>query len=218
MSEPRRQFWIGVDIGQKVDHSAVCLVETVDGKAIVRLLIKYDLGITWDLLINSIKMFADDIGAQGDIVAFTVDATGVGAVPAEMIQSKLPNIRVDNFIFTNKSKRELVGKVKVMHSFGKLKFAYKGKDEGYKRTIQQLLGEMRNLQIKVIRSDDIANPEIEVFKTGAHDDLFTALALAVKDVDVNIDYANAGQLMGFVEDKTWTKTPLDDNSVGIVLY
>lgn len=201
-----RLFSIGVDIGQKVDHSAICLIEIVENKVIVRALVKFNLGTPWNLLMDAVIDLAKSIMEKGDIYSFNVDATGVGAVPAQMIQEKLPDFRVDSFIFTNKSKRELVGKVKILHALGRLKFAMRKGDEIYNRTIHELIVEMKQLQARVIR-DDITNPEIEVFRTGSHDDLFTALALAIKDVDLNVDYDMA---VAFVEDKTWVRTPLDE--------
>ena len=137
---------------------------------------------------------------------FNSDATGVGTEPTRMLQELIPDARIDFFIFTNKSKRELVGKVKVMHSLGRLKFAKKSGDEMYNRTLQDLITEMKQLQIRVMRGVD-SNPETEVFKTGAHDDLFTALALAVKDVNIS---KGADVPVGLVEDKTWVRTPLTE--------
>ena len=114
------------------------------------------------------------------------------------------DLRVDFFIFTNKSKRELIGKVKVMHAFGRLRFATRKGDEVYNRTLTELLTEMKQLQAKVLK-EDTSNPEVEVFKTGRHDDLFTALALALKDVS----FPQTGPEVGFVKDDSWVTTPLD---------
>lgn len=216
MSTLPRNFYIGVDIGQRVDHSAVCLVEVTENKAIVRALVKYQLGTPWKMLVDTLVELVNSVKQKGEIMSFVVDATGVGAVPSEMIQDFIPDVRIDSFIFTNKSKRELVGKVKVMHSLGKLKFAMRKGDEIYNRTIQELIREMRQIQAKVIRNED-NNPEVEVFKTGTHDDLFTALALAIKDIDINLDMATACE---FVNDNTWVKTPLDvpSEQVPVILF
>lgn len=203
MAETPREFTIGVDLGQRVDHSAVCLVEKTEQKAIVRLILKYPLGTDYPLVVNTIADLTKDIQKQGEILSFTVDATGVGTIPAEMFQEALPEINVDNFIFTNKSKRELIGKVKVLHSFGRLKFATRKGDDAYNRTLLELMQEMKQLQAKVIRLEG-ESPEVEVFRTGEHDDLFTALALAVKDLDFPKDVDTTTAL--FVEDKTMLET------------
>ena len=129
----------------------------------------------------------------------------MGTVPAQMLQEMLPDVRIEPFIFTNQKKRELVGKVKILHSFGKLRFATKRGDEYYNRTLTELITEMKQLQAKVIREDP-SNPEIEVFKTGQHDDLFTALALAVKDIDIRETWEDT---ILFTKDASWVKTPLD---------
>ena len=207
MSE-RKIFDIGVDIGQKVDHSAVCLTEEQTNRALVRLLIKYPLGTPYPLLVKTVVDLTNSVSKQGDIWHFSVDAGGSGRYPAEMFQEALPSITVEPYVFNNVNKRQLVGKVKVMHAFGKLKFAKRTGDEVYNRTLTELITEMRNLQARVVR-DDGKNPEIEIFKTGAHDDLFTSLALSVKDIE--FDMQSAGSAL-FVDDKTWLQTPLSEDT------
>lgn len=201
-----RLFEIGVDWGQKQDNSAVCLVELYETKAVVKLLVKYDLGSGYPHIAETLRELYYNVCKEGTVQHFNSDATGVGTEPTRMLQELIPDARIDFFIFTNKSKRELVGKVKVMHSLGRLKFAKKSGDEMYNRTLQDLITEMKQLQMRVIKGED-SNPEIEVFKTGAHDDLFTALALAVKDVNIS---KGADVPVGLVEDKTWVRTPLTE--------
>lgn len=219
MDEIKRYFYCGLDIGQKVDNSAICIVEFIDNKAVVKVLIKYPLGTPWDLLYDTAVDIIKDVSKQGEIVSFNVDATGVGAIPADVMQQRLPEIRVNAFKFTPQSKRELIGKVKILHTLGKLKFARRGGDTIYNQVIQDLITEMRYIQAKITKGDGEINPEVEVFKTGAHDDLFTALALSIKDIDININWDQSEELVKFVEDKSWTKTPLDtpDNG-GVILF
>ena len=210
--EPR-SFRIGIDVGQRVDHSAICLIEESD-KIIVRLLTKYPLGTPFPLFVKTLVETIRSVAKQGEVLGVAIDATGVGAAPSQMLQDSLPEMRVEPFVFTNKNKRELVGKVKVLHSTGRLRFATRKGDELYNRTLQELINEMKQLQARVIR-EDISNPEIEVFKTGTHDDLFTALALAVKDIQIMSPSATAE----FIEDKSWVKTPLDEQwSVPIPVF
>ena len=207
--KPPRNFALGLDIGMKVDNSALCVVEIIDNKCVVKILIKYPLGTPWETLYETVVEVAKDVASQGTVLSFNVDATGVGAIPADVLRQRLPDIQVNAFKFTSQTKRELIGKVKVLHTLGKLKFARRGGDPIYNQVIQDLITEMRYIQAKIMRGDTNDSPEVEVFKTGTHDDLFTALALAIKDIDINIDWNNIGSLVDFVEDKTWTKTPLD---------
>jgi phage FluMu gp28-like protein len=201
-------YYIGVDFGQKKDHTAVCVVEHNPEKAIVRFIWKFPLGTPLKMVADKVTELYQSVSLKGQVYGFTCDATGMGVWPAEMIQERLPEIRVENFIFTNKTKRELVGKVKVLHALGRLRFATRRGDELYNRQLAELMTEMRQLQAKVIREDS-DNPEIEVFKTGAHDDMFTALALAVKDIRFDTDsIAN----VAFVKDDSYVRTPLDDTS------
>ena len=206
MSE--KSIWrIGIDIGQKVDHSAVCVVEEAGEKIVVRFIWKYPLGFPFPELADTIADLYHGVAGKGQVYSLVVDATGIGSSPATMIQQRLPDMRVDFFIFTNKSKRELVGKVNVLHATGRLRFARKAKDDtAYNHMLAELINEMKSVQTKVIREDE-ANPEIEVFSTGAHDDLFTALALAIKDIDLRGSTQSPAVVM--MKDDSWVKTPLD---------
>ncbi len=190
------------------------MVERYETKAVVKLLVKYPLGTGYPLVMKTVADMYKSVSQQGEVVSFTCDATGVGTVPASMLQEVLPDVRIEAYIFTNQRKRELVGKVKVMHSFGRLKFAVRRGEEVYNRTLHELITEMKQVQAKVIREDS-NNPEIEIFKTGQHDDLFTALALAVKDIRFEEGW---NELVGFIEDKTWAKSPLTSNPPPEVLF
>ncbi len=204
------KFWIGLDIGQKVDHSAVCVVEELDENrgAIVRFIWKYPLGTGFKMVVDTVNELYLSVRNRGEVRGITVDATGIGSAPAQMLQERIQDMRIDFFIFTNKSKRQLVGQVKVAHSMGKLRFARRKGDEIYNRTLSSLITEMKSLQMRVIREDS-TDPEIEAFSTGAHDDLFTALALAVKDIRFTMPSGADGII--FVDDgKSWLKNPLTE--------
>lgn len=208
-------YYIGEDVGQKKDHTAVCVVEKREDRIIVPFIWKFPLGTPLDQVAKYSVELYHSVSLKGDVYGYTVDATGMGVWPAEMIQRALPEVRIDNFIFTNKTKRELVGKVKVFHAMGRLRFATRKGDPLYNRQLAELMTEMRQLQAKVIREDS-DNPEIEVFKTGAHDDMFTALALAVKDIRFDGDFQSSAV---FLEDKTWVKVPeLQDTGARSVVF
>ena len=207
MSKP--VYYIGVDFGQKKDHTAVCIVEKGDSKAIVRFIWKYPLGTPLPMVADTVVDLFKSVAAKGDIYGFAGDATGMGVWPVNMIQERLPEQRIEAFVFNNTNKRSLVGKVKVMHATGRLRFATRRGDAIYNRQLAELMTEMRQLQAKVLRAD-ADNAEIEVFKTGAHDDMFTALALAIKDIEFDSSWGNPQAV--FIEDKTWVKTPLTEPS------
>jgi len=216
LSARERDFRIGLDFGQRQDHSALCLVE-VGEKAVVKALVKYPLGTGYPTVVETVvglyksvvSTHTDEDGSwNGTVTTFAADATGVGSEPAKYLQTLLPDARVEPFVFTNQRKRELVGKVKVLHAFGRLKFARRKGDEVYNRTLSELITEMKQVQAKVVR-EDMSNPEIEIFKTGMHDDLFTALALAVKDIHIDESWSDYQM---FVPDKTWMKTPLEERT------
>ncbi len=199
-----------MDFGQKQDHSAVALVEDRGQKLVLKLLVKYELMTPWPKITETLAMLYSSVCRVGEIVSFAADATGVGSAPSQMLQQKLPGARVEAFMFTNKNKREMVGKLKVLHSYGRLKFARRQGDAQYNQTLLELVQELRNLQAKVIREDPM-NPEIEVFKTGRHDDLVSALCLAIKDVEIREDFFTAPLFL--VEDRTWARTPMDSGEI-----
>jgi len=49
-----RTFYLGLDLGQRVDHSAFCLVEKEQEKAVVKLLVKYPLGTGYPLVMQTV--------------------------------------------------------------------------------------------------------------------------------------------------------------------
>src|SRR5579864_4512606 len=200
-----RSFRFGLDIGQKRDHSALCLVEERGPKLVVKLLVKYPLMTSFPVIFKTVQQAYSNVSQIGQIASFAVDATGTGQSPAQMLQQLIPEGRIEAFIFNNKNKREMVGKLKVLHSYGRLKFARRMGDATYNQTLLELVNELRNLQAKIIREDP-SNPEIEVFRTGSHDDMVSALCLALKDVEIREEYTDA---MFLVEDRTWQRTPLD---------
>ena len=175
-------------------------------KLIVKLLIKYPLMTPFPVVINTVMQAYSNVSRLGQVISFAADATGVGSAPSQMLQQKLPDARIEAFIFTNKNKREMVGKLKVLHSYGRLKFARRTGDATYNQTLLELVNELKNLQAKVIREDP-TNPEIEVFRSGKHDDLVSALCLALKDVELRETYEDA---LFLVADRTWSRTPLDE--------
>ena len=207
MSKP--VFYIGIDFGQRRDHTAVCIVEKDEAKAIVRFIWKYPLGTQLPMVADTVVDLFKSVAHKGDVYGFSCDATGMGVWPTQMIQERLPDQRIEPFVFNNTNKRELVGKVKVMHAMGRRRFATRKGDGIYNRQLAELMTEMRQLQAKVIRAD-ADNAEIEVFKTGAHDDMFTALALAVKDIEFDSSWGNPQAV--FIQDKTWEKNVLTEPS------
>jgi phage FluMu gp28-like protein len=205
LSDQIRAFRFGLDIGQKRDHSALCLVEERGPKLVVKLLVKYPLMTPFPVIFKTVQQAYSNVARVGQIVSFAVDATGTGQSPAQMLQQLIPEGRIEAFVFNNKNKREMVGKLKVLHSYGRLKFARRMGDATYNTTLLELVNELRNLQAKIIREDP-SNPEIEVFRTGSHDDLVSALCLALKDIEIREDYVDS---LFVIPDRTWQRTPLD---------
>lgn len=193
---------IGVDIGQKQDPSAVVVVELLKpqgntlkdstGAKIVSLFYvrhveRMELGTS----------FVNVASRVGDIVRnlvdrnlseqprLVVDATGLGAPVTELIHDSLQGTSVTpiSATFTHGDRFEvkwrlkewkvgkayLVSRLQVLLQCKRIKLPQT--DEA-----QQLANELLEYEIKV---DQDANDKYGAFKVGTHDDLVTALGLAV---------------------------------------
>lgn len=214
MSDQRPQYRIGSDWGLVQDSTAVAVVEQKEDRAVLRFIWQYPLNTPYPTIVEHQVNLYHDICKEGDVISWASDATGIGPWPTTLLQEKLGSMNIEAFKFTTESKRSLVGKIKIMHAFGRLRFATKRGDEQYNAMLHDLIAEMKQLRVKMIRGD-FSNPEVELFRTGAHDDMFTALALAVKDI--NFDMSNSPTVL-FATDRTWTRTPLDDRNEAPIAF
>ena len=87
-------------------------------------------------------------------------------------------VEVEPFMFTSGSKRDLIGHLKILHQEGRLRFAAAETDPVYTRLLEELVDELMNYEVRI---EDEGPEKYGVFKTGKHDDLVTALALATRD-------------------------------------
>jgi len=183
--------YIGVDIGQSQDPTAIVVADPVRrDKEIhyeVRFLRRLQLGISYPVIIEElIQIYQNipepDLGYKLQKQVW-IDATGVGKPVVDLIRSNAPHIKLHEVFITGgeaKSKINpwtslvklpkayLVSRLQVMLSCGRIHLP---------KTAEALAlqEELINYTIKV---NENANFEFGAFKVGTHDDLVTALGLA----------------------------------------
>ncbi len=191
---------IGVDIGQKVDPTAIAVVEAVRRDEawvfLTRHLERLELGTPFrDAAIRTSEIVAgvrdrmiDDGVARGRLerggIALYVDATGVGAPIVEMLKERIGDSRactIRAVYFTHGdrlTRREdglslgkayLVSRMQALLQSGRIELPRT-------REAEELAEELLDYEIRV---DEDANDKYGAFKVGTHDDLVTALGLAV---------------------------------------
>jgi hypothetical protein len=188
---------IGVDVGQKVDPTAIAVVEAKrrgeEWAFLTRHLERLPLGTPFrDVAVRTSEVVAGVRARmhttgnrleRGGIQMY-VDATGVGAPILEMIKERLPDSRscaIRAVYFTHGdrlTRREdglslgkayLVSRMQTLLEWGRIELPRTDEAE-------ELAEELLDYEIRV---DEDANDKYGAFKVGAHDDLVTALGLAV---------------------------------------
>ncbi len=189
---------IGVDIGQKVDPTAIAVVEAKrrdeEWAFLTRHLERLELGTPYRDVASrtseivagvSRRMVAD--GPRGRLerggITLYVDATGVGAPIVEMLKERIDRrscaIRAVYFTHGDKlTRREdglslgkayLVSRLQALIQSGRIELPRTDEAE-------ELAEELLDYEIRI---DEDGNDKYGAFKVGAHDDLVTALGLAV---------------------------------------
>jgi hypothetical protein len=177
---------IGIDLGQKRDPFAIAVVE-VDMRGnedhyLVRFLERLKLGTPYDVARDRVSQIFRSLVQRGaPVIGIYVDATGQGtAFTDELHRIDVPGCPVyfthgDRRTWMNGSvmlgKAWLVSRIKVLLQCGRLHLPKTVEAEAMK-------DELLDYEIRI--SED-ANERYGAFKVGAHDDLVTALGLAVQD-------------------------------------
>jgi hypothetical protein len=182
---------IGVDIGQKRDPTAFAVVERdpreVEGGRtethfLVRYLDRLPLGTPYPEVARRVAGIAERAGRQaGSSVTVYLDATGVGQPVVDLVAERWRGGRLVAVYFTHGDRRtEDGGKVTLGKAYlvSKLQALLQTQrihlpDSSEGRVLAQ------ELQDYEIRVGEDANDRYGAFRVGTHDDLVTALGLAV---------------------------------------
>lgn len=187
---------IGVDIGQKRDPTAVCVAEgewregdgRIEPHFNVRHLERLPLGTPYPQVVERIARITDQVMARtGERPTVYVDSTGVGQPVVDLLRERVQSGVVVPVTFTAGDRRTeswegdhlrvslgkafMVSKLQAMLGSGRLHLP---------RTLQAetLAQELTNFEIRLPPD---ANDRYGAFPVGTHDDLVTALGLAVQD-------------------------------------
>ncbi len=179
-------YYIGLDLGQKRDHSAVAVVERIDhrrafqGTQFEKLLVRYvervPLGTPYPQVVERVRKIVQSDELYGNC-ALSVDATGVGAPVVDMLRAARLGCELNAVVITGGDrgssngsvpKRDLMAELLVLLENGQLKIGRL--NEG-----PRLMKELTDVQMSVSGSGRM---RMGAEGYGEHDDLVIALALA----------------------------------------
>jgi len=179
-------YFLGLDLGQKRDHSAVVVVERIDhrrafqGTSFEKILVKYaermPLGTPYPRIVERVKAIVqcDELGGN---CALAVDATGVGAPVVDMLRAARLGCELNAVVITGGErgsgngtvpKQDLMAELLVLLENGQLKIARMKETE-------RLMRELGDVRMSVNGSGRV---RLGADGSGEHDDLVIALALA----------------------------------------
>jgi len=179
-------YYVGLDLGQKRDHTAVVVVERIDhrrafqGTAFEKLLVRYvermPLGMPYPKIVERVRMIVLCEQLRG-CCALAVDATGVGAPVVDMLRAARLGCEVAAFAITGGErgagdgsvpKRDLMAEVMLLLENGQLKI-------GRLKEAGRLMRELGDIRMSITRTGRM---RMGAEGCGEHDDLAIALALA----------------------------------------
>jgi hypothetical protein len=198
-------FYLGLDLGQSKDYSALAVVEHVEHEWMVeeeettergldyeyeyklRFLKRYPKMTPYPEVVRNVKGIMQG-GRFGEDPVLVVDATGVGQAVVDLfVDEALDPLAIKihggdkvkrDGMNINVPKRDLVGALMVIFQNGELEIA-KSLPEAH-----TLMTELQNFKVKIsTRGHD----SYEAWREGQHDDLVLALAMAcwmIKDGEV----------------------------------
>lgn len=181
---------IGIDIGQKHDPTAIAVMElewrTAEGSRddhyLGRHIERLPLGTTYPAIAARLKEVVTNVKARGVSVAHVyVDATGVGMPVVDVL--KAAGVPITPVYFTHGDRRTvnedhsvtlgkafLVSRLKALMQTGRIHLTQSAEMDAMQK-------ELMDYEIRV---DEQANDRYGAFRVGTHDDLVTALGLAVQ--------------------------------------
>jgi hypothetical protein len=179
-------YYLGLDLGQKRDHTAVAVVERIDrrrafqGSAFEMLVVRYvermPLGTPYPRIVERVREIVRCEELYGDC-ALAVDATGVGAPVVDMLRAARLGCDIAAVVITGGErgaghgsvpKRDLMAELQVLLETGKLKIG-KLKETG------RLVKELVDVRMSMSGAGRV---RMGAEGYGEHDDLVIALALA----------------------------------------
>lgn len=174
------EFYMGLDLGKKVDYSVLTVVEKLGEELYVRHVKVWPLETPYSAVIGYVKVLSERWRSPYRIL---VDQTGVGEYVAEdMLNVRVPNL--EGIVLTGPKKVEIAGYLKQKMQEG-CKQDSKGKWSGTSRLhipypedsdlVRRIIAELNVEKYTLTKDGSIKfyHPD------GTHDDVFWSLALAI---------------------------------------
>jgi hypothetical protein len=182
--------FLGLDLGQVSDYSALVVLQSADRDPPRhydgRFLYRWSLGTSYPAIAQETARIASRVSQQPQVleVWLAVDATGVGLPVVDMLRREpMPRVKMLPVMITggltesqkggvwHTPKRNLVGVTQTALQTGRLKMASALPE------VTTLTQELQNFQMKV--SLDTGHDSYGAWREGTHDDLVLALACAL---------------------------------------
>lgn len=188
---PKMRYYVGIDLGLKQDPTAIAITElSQEGKKEyhVRYLRRCPLGTLYTDIATRIADLDKQLKANAEkkekncAITYIIDATGVGEGVSEMIIKELPNADIKKVYLTGGINASRDGnqirlpKTQLASTLVALFDDERILLPGRSREIDAIIDELLNYEIHV---SEEGHDSYGAFKTGTHDDLVTALGLAV---------------------------------------
>lgn len=173
------RFYLGLDLGQAQDYTALAVLEKQGEEYHVRHLERPRLGTPYPAIVERVRSLLSSGPLKGN-TALVVDKTGVGAPVVDMFRKAglrpvAVTITGGNVVTKEEDgyhvpKRDLVSTLQVLFQAGRLKVAAKLPQA------RLFVEELLNFQVKIdLRT---AHDSYGAWREGTHDDLVLAVALA----------------------------------------
>lgn len=181
----RPAYFIGLDLGQAKDYTALAILERHgEGQEAIfhaRHLYRYPLGTSYPAIVANVSemLRRPELGARPTLA---IDRTGCGAAVGDMFKLAYLPAELFQVMITGGDKesregdiyrvpkRDLVGVTQVALQTGQLKIAASLPEA------LTLTNELQNFQVKISEN---AHDSYGAWRTGTHDDLLLAVALAL---------------------------------------
>jgi hypothetical protein len=183
-------FYIGIDLGQRRDHTAIAVVERMNrymgyqseefDHMRVRYLERVALGTSYPAVVERVRAVARQVSNEGQF-GLIVDATGVGAPVVDLLRAARFSCEITAVMITggekasqtaggwNVPKTDLIAGVQVLLEKGQLRIATALRDVG------ALVKELTDMRVVLRGTGSVG---LGADGEGQHDDLVIALALA----------------------------------------
>ena len=163
LNAPQSRYFLGVDLGKKVDYSVIAIVRWNSKEKLAELvgMIRFPLETPYATVIGMVKVVCDKLHSVEKVL---VDQTGVGEYIVEDMKKAQIRSTVQGVTLTLPSKQEMLGHLKQLMQTKHLSLYYD----------PDLIAEINNEQYELSKNGQLQFSH----SSGTHDDELWSLALA----------------------------------------